>query len=75
MSIQQLSSGMILGTVYSDGTIEFRDRTHMEVITYDGNLDKVTSLPQIGFGFQQGGPCKDVINSWNVSVVLKENPI
>lgn len=60
LSVQQLGPGTILGMTYSDGTIEFRDRTRLDVIGFDGNLERVTSLPQIGFAFPSEGPCKSL---------------
>lgn len=47
---------MILAFCYSDGTIEFRKRSTMEIIVSDGNTDTVTSLFQAGFAFPHGEP-------------------
>ena len=47
---------MLLAFHYSDGTIEFRKRSTMEVLVNDGNTDTVTSLYQAGFAFPHGEP-------------------
>ena len=36
---------------YSDGVIEFRDRSTMEVLPRDETMDQVSSLGQVGFEF------------------------
>lgn len=61
LSVQLLGPGTILGLAYSDGTIEFRDRIRLDVVGFDGNLEKVTSLPGIGFAFPSEGPCKSPV--------------
>lgn len=47
---------MILAFCYSDGTIEFRKRSTMEILTSEGNTDTVTSLFQAGFAFPHAEP-------------------
>ncbi|KAF1833577.1 hypothetical protein BDW02DRAFT_527345 [Decorospora gaudefroyi] len=47
---------MLLVFCYSDGTIEFRKRSTMEIIMPDGNTDTVLSLMQAGFVFQHTEP-------------------
>lgn len=47
---------MLLAFHYSDGTIEFRKRSTMEVLVNDGNTDTVTSLLQSGYAFPNGEP-------------------
>ncbi|XPS74919.1 Mediator of RNA polymerase II transcription subunit 16 [Ascochyta lentis] len=47
---------MLLAFCYSDGTIEFRRRSTMEILVSDGNTDTVTSLFQAGFAFPHGEP-------------------
>src|SRR5690242_19950001 len=45
---------MLLALHYSDGTLEFRKRSTMEILDNDGNTDTVTSLYQAGFAFPHG---------------------
>ncbi|KAL5118285.1 Mediator of RNA polymerase II transcription subunit 16 [Pleosporales sp. CAS-2024a] len=47
---------MLLAFSYSDGTIEFRKRSTMELIMPDSNTDTVTSLIQAGFAFPHAEP-------------------
>lgn len=58
LSIQQICLSTVLVFAYSDGVIEFRDRTTMEVLPRDEKIDQVSSLGQVGFDFQETGPCK-----------------
>lgn len=44
----------------SNGTVEFRDRETLEVITADGDDTKVVSLVQSGFGYARQGECERV---------------
>ena len=47
--------------MFSDGAVEFRDRTTMELLSPDVNDDQISSLHQIGFNFLGVRPCK----SWH----------
>jgi mediator of RNA polymerase II transcription subunit 16 len=47
---------MLLAYYYSDGTIEFRKRSTMEIVMPDGNTDTITSLLQAGFAFAPAEP-------------------
>ncbi|KAF2995834.1 mediator complex subunit [Curvularia kusanoi] len=47
---------MLLAFHYSDGTIEFRKRSTMEILVCDENTDNVTSLFQTGFAFPHSEP-------------------
>ncbi|OCK74259.1 hypothetical protein K432DRAFT_430130 [Lepidopterella palustris CBS 459.81] len=56
---------MILSFCQSDGSIEFRKRTSMEVITADYSHDKVSSFPQAGFFFSTLEPSLHIALSAN----------
>jgi mediator of RNA polymerase II transcription subunit 16 len=56
LAIYPLWYNMLLAINYSDGTIEFRKRSTMEVIMPDGNTDTITSLLQAGFAFPHAEP-------------------
>lgn len=56
LSFQPVWYNMLLSFCYSDGTIEFRKRSTMEVIVPDGNTDTVTSLLQAGYVFPHTEP-------------------
>lgn len=51
LSFYPLWYNMLLAYCYSDGSIEFRKRSTMDIITSDYNTDTVSSLPQAGFAF------------------------
>ena len=59
MQIHQLSLGTVLSLAYSDGSIEFRNRS-LEPIAFDDGLDTVSGLAQTGFSFQDQEPCKSI---------------
>ncbi|EUC46444.1 hypothetical protein COCMIDRAFT_4478 [Bipolaris oryzae ATCC 44560] len=61
---------MLLAFCYSDGSIEFRKRSTMEVIMPDDNTDNVTSLLQAGFIFQHAEPSLHVAFSPNHCVAV-----
>ncbi|KAF1941855.1 hypothetical protein EJ02DRAFT_403819 [Clathrospora elynae] len=56
---------MLLAFCYSDGAIEFRKRSTMEIIMPDGNTNTVTSLLQAGFVFPHTEPSLHVALSPN----------
>ncbi len=61
LSIQQISLSTVLVFTYSDGVVEFRDRTTMEVLPRDERMDQVSSLGQVGFDFPETGPRKQTV--------------
>lgn len=50
-----MSLSTVLGLQYSDGVIEFRDRTNLEILARDDYLTQVSSLSQVGFEFPDVG--------------------
>ncbi|KAI4660336.1 uncharacterized protein J4E78_005039 [Alternaria triticimaculans] len=56
---------MLLAFTYSDGAVEFRKRSTMEIVMPDGNTDTVNSLLQAGFVFQHAEPSLHVALSPN----------
>lgn len=58
VSIHELSFSAVLGLQYSDGVVEFRDRTNLEVLARDDYLNQVSSLSQVGFEFPDVGLCE-----------------
>ncbi|PVH96402.1 hypothetical protein DM02DRAFT_731213 [Periconia macrospinosa] len=51
LSFTPIWYSMVLGFVYSDGTIEFRKRGTMAIISPDYSTEAVTSMSQSGFSF------------------------
>lgn len=58
IAVQQLGSHPVVSFSYSNGSIEFRDRTSWSIITQDDDIDKVANLTQVGFVLPQGEACK-----------------
>lgn len=58
LSLQTLFLGTVLAMTYSDGTIEFRDRTSIEPLPKDERTRQVSGLFQVGFDFLDVGACK-----------------
>jgi mediator of RNA polymerase II transcription subunit 16 len=61
---------MLLAFCYSDGVIEFRKRTTMEIVMPDVNTNTVTSLMQAGYVFQHGEPSLHVAFSPNHCIAV-----
>jgi len=58
VQIQLASDNITLVIAYSDGSVEFRDRTTLQNLPMDDMPNKATSLPQIGFRFGTAEPCE-----------------
>ncbi len=58
LAIQQINVSTVLAMMFSDGSVEFRDRTTMQILSPDENEDQISSLYQIGFNFLGARPCK-----------------
>lgn len=61
---------MLLAFCYSDGTLEFRKRSTMEIIMPDGNTNTVTSLLQAGYVFSHAEPSLHVAFSPNHCIAV-----
>ena len=70
LSVFPLWYNMVLAYCYSDGTIEFRSRASMDVITPDYNTETVTSLPQAGFAFPAVDPALHIALSPNYCMAV-----
>ncbi|MCJ1388619.1 mediator complex subunit [Xylographa bjoerkii] len=69
IDLQQINLSTALAVAYSDGSVDFRDRFTMQNMVPDEEPDKVTSLIQVGFGFQATDPCLHVALSPNKCVI------
>ena len=58
LSIHPLSSNTVLALAFGDGSIEFRDRSTMDLITPTDDLQHVASLTQVGFVFPAEHSCE-----------------
>ncbi|KAL0936566.1 mediator of rna polymerase ii transcription subunit 16 [Colletotrichum truncatum] len=57
IGVQTLQYGRVICLAFSDGSVEYRDRFTMQEIYNDINLDRVMTLNQVGFTFQDDSPC------------------
>lgn len=69
VSIQLVHSGSTLAFSYSDGSIEFRQRTDLTVIGSDDDPNRVVNLPRTGFAFPLEEPCR-VMFPWGEESAL-----
>lgn len=58
LAVHQVAAGTVIVAIYSDGTIQFRDRATMAIITFDETNETISSLPQTGFEFSDEEHCK-----------------
>jgi mediator of RNA polymerase II transcription subunit 16 len=65
LTFQPFWYNMLLAYCYSDGTIEFRKRSTMEILGPDENNETLTSIFQAGFSFPQLEPSLHVALSPN----------
>ena len=58
LTVQEVNVSTVLTMVFSDGSVESRDRMTLQVLAPDENDDQISSLYQIGFNFLGARPCK-----------------
>lgn len=57
VGIQQANVSTVIIMTYSDGSVESRDRSSLEILPRD-RADRISSLEQIGFEIQERKPCR-----------------
>lgn len=58
IGIQPIQFGKVLVLTMSDGTVEYRDRFTFEELYVAEDTNKVMSLRQVGWTFNEEGPCE-----------------
>ncbi len=58
LAIDRFNINTVLAMIYSDGSVDFRDRTTLNILEPDDDDNKISSLHQIGFNFTGGRSCK-----------------
>lgn len=58
VNIQTMQFGKVICIAFSDGSVEYRDRSTMDEIYNETNLERIMTLNQIGFTFAEDLPCK-----------------
>jgi mediator of RNA polymerase II transcription subunit 16 len=61
LSIEGFVFDRILAFAYSDGSIEYRDRSSLAELFMEGNLQRFSHLSQTGFSYDDEEPCKKPI--------------
>ncbi|OHF01042.1 RNA polymerase II Mediator complex subunit Sin4 [Colletotrichum orchidophilum] len=70
IGLHTLQYSKVVCLAFSDGSVEYRDRFSLQEIYNERNLDRVMTLNQVGFTFQDDSPCLQMIFSpTNCSVV------
>ena len=73
IDLQQIILSTTIAVAYSDGSIEFRDRFTMQLMATDEEPDRITSLIQVGFGFQAADSCTLVFHGIPVEYIETDN--
>jgi mediator of RNA polymerase II transcription subunit 16 len=60
LAIQPINLGRVLFFMYSDSSVEYRDRTTMAETFTDHDLDRVWHLSQIGFSYLEDESCQQI---------------
>ncbi|KAI9737316.1 MAG: mediator complex subunit [Claussenomyces sp. TS43310] len=63
IAIESIAFDRILCVSYSDGSIEYRDRSTLSELFMDGGLDSFSHISQLGFSFDDDEPCLQVAMS------------
>lgn len=58
ISIHTIHLGKVVCFAFSDGTMQYRDRTTMNEVYNELNLTSIMSPEQVGFQFTNETPCK-----------------
>ncbi|KAG9245029.1 mediator of RNA polymeras-like protein II transcription subunit 16 [Calycina marina] len=75
LSVQTMNFGTVLLITYSDGGVEYRDRTtFQETFLEDGSFDRVWHLTQLGWAYNDTEPClQSTVSSTNHSMAQITN--
>ncbi|KAF6814593.1 mediator of rna polymerase ii transcription subunit 16 [Colletotrichum sojae] len=57
VGVHTLQYGRVVCLAFSDGSVEYRDRFSLHEVYNEINLDRVMTLNQVGFAFQDDSPC------------------
>ncbi|WQF84982.1 Putative mediator complex, subunit Med16, WD40-repeat-containing domain superfamily [Colletotrichum destructivum] len=57
VGVHTIQYGRVICLAFSDGSVEYRDRFTLQEIYNEMNLDRVMTLNQVGFTFQDESPC------------------
>ncbi len=57
MAVRELHLATTLVFCFSDGSVEFRSRSTLDLLPHD-EADRVSSMAQVGLEFLPGDPCK-----------------
>lgn len=58
IGVHSLQYGRVVCLAFSDGSVEYRDRFTLQEIYNEMNLERIMSLNQVGFTFQDDSPCE-----------------
>ncbi|KAI9891164.1 MAG: mediator complex subunit [Vezdaea aestivalis] len=73
ISISYVNHFSIIALLYSDGSVELRDRITLEVLPLDEDEKKVSGMTQTGFSFPFGQPCIHAALSPNACAIFSLN--
>ncbi|KAI9804371.1 MAG: mediator complex subunit [Piccolia ochrophora] len=57
LGIHHGSASSVIAFMFSDGSIDFRDRQHMTLVNGEENPDRISNIQQVGFAFASDDPC------------------
>ncbi|EQB58220.1 RNA polymerase II Mediator complex subunit Sin4 [Colletotrichum gloeosporioides Cg-14] len=70
IGVHSLQYGRVVCLAFSDGSVEYRDRFTLQEIYNEMNLERIMSLNQVGFTFQDDSPClQAALSPTNCSLV------
>lgn len=58
VSVNRMQSDRLLCFAFSDGTVQYRDRFHMNEVYNEPNTNSIMSPLQVGFQYTNDTPCK-----------------
>ena len=58
ISVSTMQQSKVVCFVFSDGTVQYRDRATMRELYNEPDLNNIMSLHQVGFQFTNDTPCK-----------------
>ena len=58
IGLQVIQFGKVISIAFSDGSVEYRDRSTMQEVYMEPSLERIMTLHQVGYAYADDTPCE-----------------